>query len=71
MYPIESQPTFWRTCCLHLQHLRISQAQNQYRFLAWLIIQPEDGGIPLKCWLIFNGLYGIKSQKTEFFLLAQ
>jgi hypothetical protein len=47
---------FWRS-------QRISEARNQH-----------DAGskqslhIPPKCWLTFNGLQGITSQKVEFFI---
>jgi hypothetical protein len=39
-------------------------------FLAWLILWPWwwRWHVPPKCWLTFNGLHGVISQKTELFI---
>jgi hypothetical protein len=37
-------------------------------FLLGLFFDPEDDGDPPKCWLTFNRLHSVISQKTELFI---
>jgi hypothetical protein len=41
-------------------------------FFAWCTLQPWRWRwhVPLKCWLTFNRLHGIISQKTELFIIT-
>jgi hypothetical protein len=65
------------TCHLYLQGRRISQVRKQNKtchllhagFLFGLFFELENGKkhIPLKHWLIFNGLHGVLSQNIELF----
>jgi hypothetical protein len=63
------------TCRLHLQGRCISQARTSLKqcsklypsFLLGLFFDPEDGNIPRKRRLTFNGLHGVITQITEVF----
>jgi hypothetical protein len=67
----------FRACRLHLHGWRVSKPSKKLCllpascwFLAWLTFQPWRWRqhVPLKCWLTFNELHSIISQKTELFI---
>jgi hypothetical protein len=71
--PQKVNQNFGGKCRPHFQGRRIIRARNQlcllpasFWFLAWLIFGPEDeGDVPPKRRLNFNGLHGVIWQNTE------
>jgi hypothetical protein len=61
--PLKVKRRSARKCRLHLEGQRISQARRE--------LKPEDGYVPLKRRLTFNGIHGFIYQKIEFFLLGK
>jgi hypothetical protein len=59
--PVNINRCFRRTCSLHLQGWRVSQARNHHK-------ASNKWRVPSKCQLTFTRIHGVTSQKIELFI---